>query len=59
MTTEDKQEVLFMLKMTDHFVTLIREYAEHLDHIGSEMTATEALDFFADSLDMTGDMSRH
>jgi hypothetical protein len=48
---DDSEEVLFVIKLTD-FVNLVREYAEHLDHIGSEMTATEALSFFADSLDM-------
>jgi hypothetical protein len=50
--TNTDQEVLFMMRLTQHWVALIREYAEHLDHIGSELTAVEALDFFADSLDL-------
>jgi hypothetical protein len=49
MTETDKEE-LFMAKMTDHFIVLIREFAEHLNETGSEMTATEALYYFADSL---------
>jgi hypothetical protein len=54
MTTNDKQEVLFMMRLTGHFVSLIRDYSTHLDFIDSEMTAVEALDFFADSMDMAG-----
>jgi hypothetical protein len=52
--TEGEQEVLFMMRLTGHFVNLIRDYSVHLDAISSEMTAVEALDFFADSMDMAG-----
>jgi hypothetical protein len=50
--TDEQQEVVFMIKMTDHFCALTREFAEHLESVGTEFTAVEALHFFADSLDM-------
>jgi hypothetical protein len=52
--TEEQQEVVFFNRMTHHWVGLIREFAEHLDNIDSDMTAAEALGFFADSLDPAG-----
>jgi hypothetical protein len=52
--TEEQQEVVFFNRMTHHWVALIREFADHLDKIDSDMTASEALGFFADSLDPTG-----
>jgi hypothetical protein len=52
--TEEQQEVVFFNRMTCHWVALIREFAEHLDNIDSDMTAAEALGFFADSLDPAG-----
>jgi hypothetical protein len=50
--TDEQQEVLFLIKMTAHFQRLTRDFAEHIDSNFCEMSAVEALNFFADSLDL-------